>query len=348
MGLFSKIKKAVKKAAKTVSNAVSTAANAAADAAATVVETVGNAVEDGINALAGAAENIPLIGGAVAGSLRWAGGVASAGFDLASSTIRAAGGLVAGVAGGLIQIAAGVLTLDLDLIKDGALDIAAGIGGAILLVGGKLVALVQTTLLIQAPERPLTTEEAAMLRRVFWESVELTNVRLVEGRAGLFGLNDRPFTLGYTIYLKNRDVSQEPELLVHECTHVWQYEHVGSSYTSEAVGAQWFVDDAYNWEKEIARGKLEWTSFNREAQAKFLEDIYTDGKLIVLQFADAKGRSVITGSVEQSGAGVFYDADGRLKIGKFEFNGVDHTDRANRAVAIVRHAGGLGVWEALS
>jgi hypothetical protein len=170
--------------------------------------------------------------------------------------------------------------------------------------------------------------------------VALEKIRLVEGRAGLFGLNPRPFTLGYTIYLKDRDVSQEPALLVHECTHVWQYEHVGSSYTAEAVGAQWFVDDAYSWEKEIGRDNTEWVSFNREAQASFLEDIYVHGKLLVLRFDNKRG-SIVTSSDEQKGGGVFYDADGRSKIGVFEFNGVDHTDRANRAVAVVRHAGSL-------
>lgn len=340
MGLWGSIKKAAKKAVKAVASAVSTAAEAVADAAATVVEAVGGAIDDGLNALANAAQAIPGIGGALAGGLRWAAGVAASASDLAASTIRATGGLVAGVAGGLIQVVGGILTLDPGLIKEGALDIAGGIGGFVLLAGGKLVEFVQSALLIQAPKRRLTAAETAMLRRVFWESVAVEKVRLVEGRAGLFGLNARPFTLGYTIYLKERDVSQEPALLVHECTHVWQYEHVGASYTAEAVGAQWFVDDEYSWEKEIGRNNTEWVSFNREAQASFLEDIYVHGKLIVLRVDDKRGY-LLTGSVEQQGGGVFYDADGQSKLGLFEFNGVDHTERANRAVAVVRHAGGL-------
>ena len=87
-----------------------------------------------------------------------------------------------------------------------------------------------------------------------------------------------------------------------------------------------FVGDAYSWEKELQRGDDQWVDFNKEAQGKFLEDIYTDGELMV--------GGVSTGQ----GGGVFYDAVGSNSIGRFVFNSVDHTDRANNGVAVVRGA----------
>ena len=155
------------------------------------------------------------------------------------------------------------------------------------------------------------------------------NVRLIEGWSGIYGVNDRAFTLGNTIYLKNHNPSKEPDLPVHECLHVWQYQNTGAPYISEAIAAQWFVEDSYKWEKEIKRGKNQWVEFNKEAQAQFFQDIYTDGEL------DVAGDP--PSHLERNG--VFYDADGNTKIGTFRYpikSGPNYTDRANKAVALVR------------
>ena len=139
--------------------------------------------------------------------------------------------------------------------RAGLIDIGSSFAGGVIVIAGKAASLVQSIFLVEAQGRGLTAEEIKLLRRVFRNSIAYYNVRLVEGRAGLFGLNPRPFALGNTIYLKDRNVSREPDLLVHEITHVWQYQRIGARYTSDALGAQFFVDDAYNWEKEVGRGK---------------------------------------------------------------------------------------------
>lgn len=65
----------------------------------------------------------------------------------------------------------------------------------------------------------------------------LYNIRIVEGRAG-FGLSDRPFCVGNTIYLKGRDTAARPELLVHEVCHVRQFPNRGARHATDALVAQ--------------------------------------------------------------------------------------------------------------
>jgi hypothetical protein len=224
-------------------------------------------------------------------------------------------------------------------LEDGFHIFLSGIVGGVLLILGGLVVVVQTVFYLQDFERPLTEKEKEIVRKVFWESIALYNVRLVEGRSGLFGASDRPFTLGNTIYLKDRKIADEPELLIHECVHVWQYQNNGASYIGGALGAQAFIPDAYSWEREISRGNSAWVEFNKEAQGKFLENLWCCGSLDV-------------GGVRANGQGKFYLADGRKRIGYFYFNendclnevfpmpptGTDYSDLADEAVEEVRGA----------
>lgn len=206
-------------------------------------------------------------------------------------------------------------------------DIGSSTAGAIVVGAGELVSVVQRAISLQARGRELTHHEVSRLQRIFRDSVAYPKVRLIEGRAGLFDLNARPFTLGNTIYLKGRDVGAEPGLLVHECTHVWQYQHQGARYASDALYAQWLVDDAYSWQAEVARGNEDWRDFNKEAQAAFLQDIYLHGELLR------------EGTVVSRGNGAFYDADGVTTTGRFVASGTDHTERADAALRSVRAAG---------
>lgn len=299
-----------------VAGAVEGAANAVGEVVSDAVESVGNAVEDVTDATLG---KMPVLGPV----LGWLGGIVSDSLDLAGAAIKGHLGIVGGLYGGSIRIALGIVGLDRRLVLKGIGDIGLSIAGAVLLVGGKAIALVQSILLLEARERRLTDAELRLLRRVFRGSVAFYNVRLVEGRAGIFGITGRAFVLGNTIYLQRRDVSRDPGLLVHECTHVWQYQHVGARYASEALWAQAFIEDAYSWEREIQRGNDRWICFNREAQAAFLEDVFTRGAL-------ARFGAILHGN------GVFYDADGVTGVGRFAFHGVDSTDTANDAVAAVR------------
>jgi hypothetical protein len=94
----------------------------------------------------------------------------------------------------------------------------------------------------------------------------------------VFGTNQRPFTLGNTIYLKGVDLTERPDILVHEVVHVWQYQHEGPRYTTDALGAQlvygWNGRGAYDWEAELARGRTDWAELNKEAQGAFVQHLW--------------------------------------------------------------------------
>jgi hypothetical protein len=300
-----------------VSDTVEDVANAVGEFGSDVVETVGNVIEDGLDWLGG---DIPILSDV----LGWLGGVVSGIFDFVGAVIKGALGIVGGVIGGLIRIVGGILSLDGDLILEGLGDIGSSIAGAEIVIIGKFVSLVQHFFLLQAKERKLTDDEIRDLKRVFRDSLAYYNIRLIEGCSGLYGINGRAFVLGNTIYLKDNDVGSDPGLLVHECTHVWQYQNLGARYSSDALYAQAFVDDEYSWEAEVNRGNEEWVDFNMEAQGAFLEDVYNHGLLL------ARGTTIGTGK------GVFYDADSSMTRGRFEFNSIDHTQRANDAVIAVR------------
>ena len=219
------------------------------------------------------------------GKRRWLGGVVVA----AASLVAAA---VAGVAG---------------LANRNPL---AAFAGAVIIVLGKPVGLVQAIAWLQG-QRGLTEAEAALLTTVYRGSVELSAIRLVPGRSGVFGLSDRPFTLGATIYLKAPALRDD--ILVHECAHVWQFQHLGPRYAFDAVWAQLRRGkSAYDWAAELRRGRQHWRDFNREAQAEFLQDI-------------ARHR------VD------FFDDDPVAPAARFALaDGTDHSELARATVARVR------------
>lgn len=317
MGLWSKFKKAVKKAVKKVKEVVEKAVDQVGEWIDEGVEAVGNAISDGLKWV-GEKSGFKSIETA----LTWLGGVIKGVFTIVGVAVKSVFGIVGGVISGVVQIIGGIISLQPDLILDGLIDIISPIFGTILVVVGKVITLVQTIFVLQKPERPLTDKEKAQLKRVFKDTVFYYVIRVIEGRSGLFGINPRPFTLGNTIYLKEN--SPTYDLLTHEVTHVWQYQNEGVRYASDAIGAQWFVPDEYDWEKEINdRDKSSWSELNNEAQGQFLQDLWIKGELI-------------TGGTTKRSDGCFYDANGD-KVGKFVVNTINHTEFANDAVETVRN-----------
>ena len=296
--------------------------NAVVEVGSDVIETSGNIFEDFCQIVAGRIDHIPGIGTFLGTVFRWIGAVVSGVFDLFASIIKGAGSIIAGVLGGLIRIIGGILTFSRRLSNKGLLRILSGIAGAILIVGGKLLSLVQTAIFVESFERRLTDKEKQILIRVFKNSLALYNLRIVDGRSGLFGINSRPFVLGNRIYMKGIDTMLNQDIFVHESTHVWQHQHFGSRYASDALGAQLFAKDPYNWRLEIQNGKTDWTNFNREAQAEFIQDIYLVGKLMR------------AGVPTDNSNGVFYDADGEKTSGLFIYD--DYTEIADKAVKKMR------------
>ena len=184
------------------------------------------------------------------------------------------GALVKGVFGIIGAVPGGVAKLVAGAPLSGLVDIGASIFGALIIAGGMLLALVQRLLFLQSGARRLTASEVETLRRVFGESLSLYNIRIVDGRSGIFALSGRAFTLGNTIYMKKET---RPSVLIHECVHVWQYQNLGPRYAADALGAQLIYGmRAYDWRDEPARGRGEWLDFNAEAQAEHIEDCWKE------------------------------------------------------------------------
>ncbi len=309
MGLFNKIKKAIKKAAKVVKKVINKAVDAVADA----IKSIGNIIGDALNWLG---KKIPGVGFI----FRWLGDVISSAFDLISSILSAIGSIIGGIISGLIRIIGGIVTLDWDNIVGGLGDIFNGIFGGLILVLGKVVALVQVIFTVGRPRR-LNQIELTLIKAVFHDSIATYNLRVVDGNAGLYSLNNRPFVLGDTIYIKNYSASSNPEVFAHECIHVWQNQHVGAAYLGESLTSQWW-GAGYNWESEINAGKV-WVDFEREAQGEFFQDVYQFGGLT-------------SGTL---GGGTFFtEPNPSLRVFNSPTTGSNFTGLANDATAVVRGA----------
>jgi len=264
--------------AQAIENFVGAVAEAVADA----VETVGNLIGDGLDALGGLLRRIPGIGIVLYGIFHWIAGIVSAGFDFAGAVIKAVLNVAADFVAGALRIGlgglGGLMSWDGTVFVRGLKDFLAGLVGAFLTTVLKGFAATQSLFGLQWRKRALTTAERELLYKVFRRSLSYYNVRVVLGFGGVFSINDRAVTVGNTIYMKHNDPAIASDVLVHEFTHVWQYQHAGSRYISEAAGAQAFVSNEYSWHAELARGDKRWTLFNREAQAAFIEELWTGGQ----------------------------------------------------------------------
>jgi hypothetical protein len=304
MGLLSSIRKAVKKVAKAVSKIV----NKVADGAADLVETAGHLLGDGLTWLG---NHIPKVGG----FFRWLGAVVTSLFDVLAAIVKGAGAILGGLLSGIIRVVGGIFTFDWRGILGGLGDIVAGIMGAVIAVLGKLIALVQVMLTIGWP-RALDRTELSIIHTVFDGAIATYNIRVVDGSSGVYGINNRPFTLGNLIYMKSLSATTDPQVFAHECTHIWQNQNSGSSYASEALASQ-FWGDGYDWEKEADAGD-EWAEFGREAQGQSVEDMYRSG-------ASTSG----TGN-----GAIFSESDSTKR--SFMFNGKDRTAVGNDAISVIR------------
>ena len=269
-----------------------------------------------------AEENIPLIGGGMGSVIGWIGKGISAGlgfvsrvlgsgFDLLTAIVKGIASIIGGVLAGLLHILSG------DFSK-GLLKIFNGIVGGLILPLGAYISLVQTVFGIEGVKRRLNEKEILILEVVYCQSVNLDRIRIITGRSGVFGFNDRPFTMGDVIYMKNTGASSWDEDLVHEVCHVWQYQNHSSSYASEALTTQVYFDitgsSAYHWwDPKVNDGDMVWNNWNREAQAKFIENLYLEGE------------RTDDGTAVTAAPGIFYGSNGVNRIGSFNFappNGV--------------------------
>lgn len=320
---------AINAGAQAVGDAVNTAVNAVGDAVSDVAEAIGNAISDGLEAIGGLLSGIPVVGGVLGGIFHWLGNVVASATDLVGAAIKGVTAIVGSALSGAIKIVGGgiggLLAWDGRVFVDGWGDLLSGIAGAVIGIVGKAIGVVQTVFGLQWGKRSLTGAEQKMLRQVFRNSVALYNVRVVDGFAGLYSINDRAFTLGNTVYMKDEMVNSPFDYnhtLVHECTHVWQYQNVGYQYTMQAIWAQLTLPgQGYSWRDELGRGKTRWQDFDREAEAAFIEDVWQRG---------SRSKSAL------SGPGVFYTDDPIGNDVLFEDSGTDFTQFAKDSIACMR------------
>jgi hypothetical protein len=325
LGFLRDLGNAIGTATNAIANVITGLVHPVGEIVSAIFETIGNWLSGILNAIGDSLGRIPFIGGFLRGLLRWLGTIVSAFFDFFATLIKGMLNLVANVTAGLLRIIGGsiggLLAWDSRLFARGIGDFLSGIVGALLSVLGKLVAFIQAVIFMQLGERPLTASERALLNSVYRTSVRLYNVRIVDGFAGLFSTNSRPFTLGNKIYMKHQNSMTYLSTLVHECCHVWQNQHEGIRYIAGALWAQFTLPgQGYSWEDELKRGHFRWQDFNKEAQAQFLQNVFDSGQQI-----PPKGSP-----------GEFYIDDPVGDNVLFTSSGTDYTGLARESVTYVR------------
>lgn len=118
----------------------------------------------------------------------------------------------------------------------------------------------------------LTSGERADAERIFGSSIDLSRVRLA-----LTPLISAPVTLGNTIRVPTGYSMTRP-VLIHELTHVWQFQTKGSGYISDSVfhqTAAWLTrgDRGAAYGYTIVPGKS-FHAYTAEQQASIVEDYH--------------------------------------------------------------------------
>lgn len=133
---------------------------------------------------------------------------------------------------------------------------------------------------------PLSAHEREAIVSVLGPSaMRYEDVRIAEGGIlpFIFRRNGgRAFCTWHTIHLQRegRHTRQDLSLLVHEATHVMQYERLGTPYIGEALYAQRKLGrGAYDYGgeeglRQAQEAGVPLRAYNREAQAQIVQDYY--------------------------------------------------------------------------
>jgi hypothetical protein len=279
--------KAIGNAAKAVGNAIGSAAKAVGNAVGSAAKAVGNVVKEA--------------------AVRVGDGVRS----LVTGAVSTVVGAVRNVGEGIGTFFGGVGKLFTGNFKEGLKQMGSGLvktflqtpADALLMMGGRALSAIQTLIGVEPPGRKLSGDEIATLEKVYGNSIDYSQIRIKEGKSGLFSTTGRAFTHGNTIYIPPENMPMTKDLLVHETAHVWQHQNGGTDYMSEALWAQNF-GDGYEFDKGLNEGKS-WSQLNPEQQGEFLQQAQLSG---------------------------FFDGPNR----RFVYNGTDYTDALNAALRQVR------------
>jgi hypothetical protein len=125
--------------------------------------------------------------------------------------------------------------------------------------------------------RALSSSQVTIAQKIFGKSINYMLVRIDHHAVLGPAFTGRAFTSFHTI---NAWGGLEDSVLIHELTHVWQYERAGAIYMAQALHAQ--IErglGAYDYggpdglKDARAKGKG-LMSFNREEQAQIVQDFY--------------------------------------------------------------------------
>lgn len=155
-----------------------------------------------------------------------------------------------------------------------------------------IVDVVQAVFKWQSKKRTLNPQEMSALLPIFGESIPYSKIRILDGNKGILtpGRGSSAFVIGHNIYATNPSLAT----IVHECVHVWQFEHGGAHYIGQSAFYQLRQmlggSDPYDWQSSIGPEDNAWVRLDSvEAQARFIEDVYRlTGGAFFQQTRDAK------------------------------------------------------------
>ncbi len=129
--------------------------------------------------------------------------------------------------------------------------------------------------LVKFNTRVLSAGEVNAGKSIFGTAINFDFVRVDTGAVIGPLFSDRAYTSFHTI---NSWGTESTDVMIHELTHVWQYENSGAIYMPQAIHAQkwgggYDYGDVAGLQARQAAGKG-FLSFNREQQAQIVQDFY--------------------------------------------------------------------------
>ncbi|MGH9405565.1 MAG: hypothetical protein ACRD3D_06985 [Terriglobia bacterium] len=124
---------------------------------------------------------------------------------------------------------------------------------------------------------PLTPPELEVIKKIFATSVDASRIRLLRT-----GIANAPTTLGNQIRIAPNQRTDTPDwlsTLVHETTHVWQYQTRGTNYITDSIYHQLRAQVAMGtrsgayFNYRLTKGSS-FSDYSAEEQAQIVEDYY--------------------------------------------------------------------------
>lgn len=139
-----------------------------------------------------------------------------------------------------------------------------------------------------APRRPMNDLERRTLRGIFGDSLDTGAIEVREALSGLINVSRRAFVIENTMHLPMAVGTAPMHLIVHEATHVWQFQNGGHAYITDSLHAQ-LLGDGYQLEKGLLQGRA-WAQLNCEQQATLVEEAWSqrcfEGRRFILRGRD--------------------------------------------------------------